>query len=345
MIKSKIDENLGKSSLKRPKALVLLSGGLDSLLAARIILDHNVDVEAVHFVTPFCRCDCGSLGDFINKFNIKLHTIFLGQEYLDVVANPKHGYGSQMNPCLDCRILMFRKAWELAKKIDADFLVTGEVLDERPFSQRLKNMLLIEREAGLEGKILRPLSAKLLPISEPEKRGWVDRKKLFAIRGRKRLPQMELAKKFGIENYPTPSGGCLLTDPAFARRVREHLKHEGRLTIDDAILLMIGRHFRVNGAKIIVGRNEGENNRLLAIAERRKIPNLKVKEYMGPITLLIGGNCNNVDKVVKIAAAITVRYSDAPKNILVKVIYRCGEREIEITAKAINDEEIEKLRV
>lgn len=342
----KVNENLdsNKSLLKRPKALVLLSGGLDSLLAARILLDHNVDVEAVHFVTPFCRCDCSSISDFINKFNIKIYIIFLGQEYLGVVVNPRHGYGSQMNPCLDCRILMFKKAWELAKKIGANFLVTGEVLDERPFSQRLKNMLLIEREAGLEGKILRPLSAKLLPPSEPEKMGWVDRGKLFAIRGRRRLPQIELAKKFGIENYPTPSGGCLLTDPAFAKRVRDHLKYRGELTIDDAVLLMIGRHFRIDGAKIIVGRNEEENNKLLAIAGRLNIPNLRVENYKGPITLLIDVDYNKIN-VIKKAAAITIRYSDAPKNTPVNLIYTHGEIEMKITAEAMRNEEVEKLRV
>jgi len=131
---------------RKPKALVLLSGGLDSLLATKIILDQGVDVEAVHFVTPFCRCDCSSIVKFSREFNIKVHSVFLGQEFLDIVANPRYGYGSQMNPCLDCRILMFRKAKELANKIGADFLVTGEVLDERPFSQRLKAMQLIERD-------------------------------------------------------------------------------------------------------------------------------------------------------------------------------------------------------
>ncbi|MEM2322087.1 MAG: hypothetical protein QW657_02630, partial [Candidatus Bathyarchaeia archaeon] len=230
--------------MRKPKALALVSGGLDSLLALRLILDQNIDVEAVHFMTPFFKC-CDLVDRISKDFGIKLHVIFLGQEFLDIVANPRHGYGSQMNPCIDCRILMFRKAKELAEKIGADFLVTGEVLDERPFSQRLKAMLLIEREAGLEGKVLRPLSARLLPPTEAEREGWVDRGRLLAIRGRRRTPQIELAAKYGIKDYPNPSGGCLLTDPAFARRVRDHLNHEGKLTLDDAILLMTGRHFRI----------------------------------------------------------------------------------------------------
>ena len=326
----------------KPKALVLLSGGLDSSLAAKIISEQDVDVEAVHFSTPFCRCSCASVMKVSKELDIKVHSIFLGQEFLDIVANPCYGYGSQMNPCIDCRILMFKKAKELADKIGADFLVTGEVLDERPFSQRLKAMQLIEKEAGLEGKILRPLSAKLLPLTEAEKMGWVDREKLFAIRGRRRTPQIELAAKLGIRDYPNPSGGCLLTDPAFARRIRDHLKHHGKLTLEDALLLMIGRHFRINGIKIVVGRNKDENDRLLAIAERRQIPYLMVKDYKGPITLVLGERSPNI---IEAAAALTVRYSDAPKNIPISVLYKDMKGECEIKAIAMSDEQVERFRI
>lgn len=329
-------------NMRKPKALALVSGGLDSLLALRLILDQNIDVEAVHFVTPFCRCSCDAVNRISKEFGIKLHAIFLGQEFLDIVANPRHGYGSQMNPCIDCRILMFRKAKELAEKIGADFLVTGEVLDERPFSQRLKAMLLIEREAGLEGKVLRPLSARLLPPTEAEREGWVDRGRLLAIRGRRRTPQIELAAKYGIKDYPNPSGGCLLTDPAFARRVRDHLNHEGKLTLDDAILLMTGRHFRIDGVKVIVGRNIDENNKLLAIAEKCAMPYLMVKDYKGPVTL-ITSKCDL--SIVERAAAITVRYSDAPKNVPVNVVYRHMEEEGEIMVAAADEKEIERLRI
>jgi hypothetical protein len=325
-----------------PKALVLLSGGLDSLLATKIILDQGVDVEAVHFVTPFCRCDCGSVAKFSKEFGVKVHSIFLGQDFLDIVANPRFGYGSQMNPCLDCRILMFRRAKELADKIGADFLVTGEVLDERPFSQRLKAMQLIERETGLEGKILRPLSAKLLPPTEAERMGWVDREKLFAIKGRRRTLQIELAARLGIKDYPNPSGGCLLTDPAFARRVRDHLEHEGKLSLDDALLLMIGRHFRIDGVKIVVGRNKDENDRLMGLAECRKAPYLMVKDYKGPVTLIMG---KKDPAIMEKAAAITVRYSDAPKNIPVSVICKFADKESEIKVVAMSDKQIERLRI
>jgi hypothetical protein len=325
-----------------PKALVLLSGGLDSLLATKIILDQGVDVEAVHFVTPFCRCDCGSVAKFSKEFGVKVHSIFLGQDFLDIVANPRFGYGSQMNPCLDCRILMFRRAKELADKIGADFLVTGEVLDERPFSQRLKAMQLIERETGLEGKILRPLSAKLLPPTEAERMGWVDRERLFAIKGRRRTLQIELAARLGIKDYPNPSGGCLLTDPAFARRVKDHLEHEGKLSLDDALLLMIGRHFRIDGVKIVVGRNKDENDRLMGLAECRKAPYLMVKDYKGPVTLIMG---KKDPAIMEKAAAITVRYSDAPKNIPVSVICKFADKESEIKVVAMSDKQIERLRI
>jgi hypothetical protein len=325
-----------------PKALVLLSGGLDSLLATKIILDQGVDVEAVHFVTPFCRCDCGSVAKFSKEFGVKVHSIFLGQDFLDIVANPRFGYGSQMNPCLDCRILMFRRAKELADKIGADFLVTGEVLDERPFSQRLKAMQLIERETGLEGKILRPLSAKLLPPTEAERMGWVDRERLFAIKGRRRTLQIELAARLGIKDYPNPSGGCLLTDPSFARRVRDHLEHEGKLSLDDALLLMIGRHFRIDGVKIVVGRNKDENDRLMGLAECRKAPYLMVKDYKGPVTLIMG---KKDPAIMEKAAAITVRYSDAPKNIPVSVICKFADKESEIKVVAMSDKQIERLRI
>jgi len=328
--------------MKRPKALALLSGGLDSMLAVKLILEQGIEVEAVNFVTPFCLCDECSVEKFSRDLKIKVHRIFLGEEFLEIVANPPHGYGSQMNPCIDCRILMFKKAKEIAEKIGADFLVTGEVLDERPFSQRRKAMLLIEREAGLKGKILRPLSAKLLPETEAERAGLVERDKLLAIRGRRRLPQMKLAEKLKLKEYPNPSGGCLLTDPEFARRLREHLKNEGSLTLKDVALLKVGRHFRVEGAKIIVGRNKEENEKLLVLAKIHGISYLEVADYKGPITLYLG---EKDPKVFEKAAAITVRYSDAPKDVSIKVMCKNGEREEIIMVKAIRDGELERLRV
>jgi len=321
----------------RPKALVLLSGGLDSMLAAKLIADQGVEVETVHFLTPFSKHDDRFVDRFCEELGIQLHRVFLGQEYLDMLTTPQHGYGSRMNPCVDCRIFAFKKARELAEKIEADFLVTGEVLDERPFSQRRVTMLLIEKEAGLEGKVLRPLSAKLLPESDPEKEGLVNREELFAIRGRRRIPQIELAKKLGIEEYPNPSGGCLLTDPRFADRLKERLKHEGRLSLMDAELLKIGRHFRVSKCKVIVGRNKEENERLQSIAEKHGLATMEVVGHMGPLTALVGeAKPETVSKV----AAITARYSDAIKKVTVKVQYRGREGLRVLETKPIEDGEL-----
>ncbi len=329
------------SRRQRPKALALLSGGLDSMLAGKLILNQGINVEAVNFATPFCLCDRCALSGFTEDHRMKVHRMFLGQEFLDIVVDPPHGYGSQMNPCIDCRILMFRKAKELADKDGFDFIVTGEVLNERPFSQRRETMLHIEAEAGLKGRILRPLSAKLLPKSDPEKRGIVQREELLSIRGRRRLPQMELARRLELRDYPCPSGGCLLTDPRFAERLREHLQHERTLTLDDVQLLKLGRHFRIEEVKVIVGRNLEENKRLLTIAKNQRIPWLEAVDYKGPVTLLVGKEKTDI---LKKAAAITARYSDAPREKPVRVA--CNSRtRTTVYVSATADQTLEDLRV
>lgn len=325
---------------KRTKVLALLSGGLDSTLAVKILLEQGIDLEAAHFTTPFCLCDKCAVNSIGEKFAIKVHHVLLGQEFLNMLANPPHGYGSRMNPCIDCRILMLRKARDVAQAIGATYLVTGEVLDERPFSQRKNAMLTIEREAGLEGNILRPLSAKLLPKTKLEESGVIDRDKLFSIQGRRRLPQMDLAEKYDIKDYPCPSGGCLLTDPQFANRLRDLLKYTDRLTLQEVALLKIGRHFRVGRYKVVVGRNETENKKLRSIATNEKKPCLEVSGYVGPTTLM---NTND-DAVVEKAAEITVRYSDAPKKSVVNVNFIGDELRV-LSVYAAEDQDIEQLRI
>jgi tRNA-specific 2-thiouridylase len=326
---------------KTKKGLALVSGGLDSTLAVKAMVDRGLDVEAVHFTTPFCSCDKCSVNAIGEEFGIPVHHIFMGQEFLDLLVDPPHGYGSQVNICIDCRILMFRKAHELGEKIGADFYVTGEVVGQRPFSQRMKAMRLIEREAGLEGKILRPLSAKLLPETEVEKEGDVDRKSLYAIKGRRRLPQMELAKEMGVYDYPCPSGGCLLTDPQFARRLRGYLEYEGKPVLEDMAFLRLGRHFRVGQTRVIVGRNEPENHRLESLAKSRGLPRMVVDGYMGPTTVMIGV----VDETtVSVGAAITARYSDAPRDTIVDVAFENGGLAT-LESRAICDEKLNKLRI
>lgn len=326
----------------KEKVLVLFSGGLDSTLAIKAMLDQGLDVEAAIFRTPFCLCDKCHTESIVKKFELKAHTIFLGQEYLDLVSDPPRGYGSQMNPCIDCRILMMTKAKELANEIGAKCLVTGEVLNERPFSQTKRAMEFIEKKAGLEGKILRPLSAKLLPETEIEQTGVVNREKFYSIEGRRRLPQLELAREWGIKDYPCPSGGCLLTDPRFADKLRDYLKHEKKLKIDDIHLLRLGRHFRIKGKKIIVGRNEKENERLESMAKKKNWIHLEVIEYMSPITILKG---NSYIDLIEKAAQITVRYSDAKKDKIIKVKVVEGNSIRVIKIVAANDEEIKKYQI
>lgn len=325
---------------KKEKALVLFSGGLDSTLALKIVQNQGMSVESVHFTTPFCNCDKCSVERFSREFGVRVHHVFLGQEFLDLLVDPPHGYGSQMNICIDCRILMLKKAKELASKIGATYLITGEVLNQRPFSQKMNIMHLIEKEAGLEGQILRPLSAKLLPETEVEKKGLVSREELHSFRGRRRLPQIRLAEELQIWDYPCPSGGCLLTDPSFAKRLKEYLAHE-EPKLDNIALLRLGRHFRIGAVKVIVGRNEEENNILLSKAERDEIAYMRVVKYVGPITLILGDA--DTETIMK-SAAITVRYSDAPRDAPTNIFYT-KRAEKPLKAEAIDDSDLEKWRI
>ena len=293
---------------KRIKALALLSGGLDSTLAVKLILDQGVDVEALNFVTPFCLCGrggCGSLAT-ARRFNIPLKIINLGEEYLKVVKKPKHGYGKNMNPCLDCRILMLKRAKKYAKQIGASLIFTGEVLDERPMSQHIIALRTIEKEAALRGKILRPLSAKLLPKTQAERKGWVDREKLLDIRGRSRKRQLQLVEAYGITDYPCPAGGCLLTYKEFANKLRDLFEHKKKVSLRDVQLLRVGRHFRYGENKIVVGRNESENKILLKLkADNDYYFEAQIRE--SPITLLQG---RKTKEVIEKAASLTAYYSD-----------------------------------
>lgn len=245
------------------KAIGLFSGGLDSILAVRIIQELSVEVVGLHIVTPFFQYGEDDIPSEQRKtaeelgISIILH--FVGEDYIEMLKNPEHGYGSQINPCIDCHIHFFRIAREVMSREDAGFVFTGEVLGERPMSQNKKALRTIEVESGLSGLLLRPLSAKLLKPTIPEEKGLIDRERLYDIQGRGRKRQFELAEKFGIDFYPTPGGGCLLTEPNFAPRVRDALKH-GEESLLDMNLLRYGRHFRLtSGARAVVGRDEEDN--------------------------------------------------------------------------------------
>lgn len=293
------------------KAISLISGGLDSTLATKVMLEQGIEVIAANFVSPFCRCNhragCQHEAKFISgELGIPLRVINVSKDFLEVLKSPKHGYGSHMNPCIDCRILMLKKAKELMKEVGASFLITGEVLGQRPMSQRRDAMLIIEKDAGVKGLILRPLSAKLLEPTIPEKKGWVDRTKLLNISGRGRKPQIQLASDFNIKDYPCPAGGCLLTDPAFSLRVKDLIGHN-ELTQEDVSFLNHGRHFRIEEtAKLIVGRNEYDNKAL----EDKALGVIFMSEDEVAGATALGRGDFSKQETILLACRITARYFD-----------------------------------
>ena len=299
------------------KAIGLLSGGLDSTLAVKIVLDMGIEVLSLNFLSPFCTCTSKNAGcksealKVSKQFGIKSKTLFLGEKYLEMVKTPKHGYGSNMNPCIDCRIMMFKDAKQVMIDEDASFIFTGEVLDQRPMSQRRDTMNVIERESGLKGLIVRPLSAQFLKPTLPEINGIIDRNRLLKIRGRTRKTQMALAEEKGIYDYPCASGGCLLTDSHFTSRLKDLYRFQNSVSLHDARLLRVGRHLRINDrCKIIVGRNKEENEKL----ERLIQPGdhfFRSTEYKGPLVVARGVIENGA---VERISAITAYYSKAPKS-------------------------------
>ena len=301
---------------EKKKIVALLSGGLDSTLAIKTMQKQGFEVSAVAIKTPFCDFDCGrgcgfEIREKADNLGVNLKTVYLGDEYIEMLKHPKHGFGSGMNPCIDCRAMMFEAGKKHMEEIGAEFIISGEVLGQRPMSQFAPALKKIEKLSNLEGKIVRPLSAALLPATDPEKSGLIKRKDLGMIRGRSRKEQLQMAKEFGIEDPPNAGGGCLLTDPAFSLRAIDLFKHIETPTTNDIDLLKIGRHFRLDqNAKLVVGRNKDENEMMCALA----LPNdilLEAKEHVGPTTLLRG---SNIGQHIEFSAEITLRYSDAPKN-------------------------------
>ena len=293
------------------KAIALMSGGLDSNIAVRLLHDMGIEIVGTHFTGPFCQCNRGKGGcssfahDLAEELGIRFKTVPMGQDYIDIVEKPPHGYGSGANPCIDCRILMLRKAKELMEKEGASFVVTGEVLGQRPMSQLKDRLQVIERESGLQGLIVRPLSGKHMPETIPEKEGLVDREKLLSISGRSRREQIDLAGFLEIGDYPCPAGGCLLTDKHFARLVKDSIANGG-LKLGDIALLKVGRHFRLPGvSKLVVGRNKQENDRIENLA--RDEDTLVVPgNVMGPSALVRTDDLSGDE--LQLAATITTAY-------------------------------------
>jgi tRNA-specific 2-thiouridylase len=324
---------------RKPRALGLLSGGLDSSLAVKLILDQGLDVEALNFVSPFCLCGKGGCGaaQVAKNLHVPLKTISVGEEYLKIVRKPRFGYGKNMNPCIDCRIFMLKKAKKYAKETGASFIFTGEVLGQRPMSQQLHTLGIIEEKARLKGKIVRPLSAKLLPPTEAEKKGLIRRDKFLEIEGRARKTQLRLARELSVTDYSCPSGGCLLTYREFASKLKDLFDHKKRISLKDVQLLKIGRHFRYGENKIIVGRKEAENN-LLSRLKTSGDYCFEAQDTGSPITLLQGPKTR---KAIEKAAMLTAYYSDK-KQGYVSVKYGKKEMNISLRILAPKQENVEK---
>jgi tRNA U34 2-thiouridine synthase MnmA/TrmU len=324
------------------KAVGLFSGGLDSALAIKLVQDQGIEVVALNFVSPFCTCvgEGCSIVDLANRLKVPIKVMNKGTEYLKILKHPKHGYGRAINPCIDCKIFILKRAKKYAKEIGAKFIFTGEVLGQRPMSQHYQTLMLIEKEAGLKGKIVRPLCAGLLKPTEAEKKGWIDREKLLKFEGRRRTPQLDLARKYKIDGFLCGGGGCRLTHKEFALKLKDLFDHKKRLSIKDIMLLKCGRHFRYKDSKIIVGRNELENKQLHKSKQKTELI-FEAKECVGPITLLQGPRTK---KAVEIAAQLTARYSDAETE---DVIVKYGNEKLnkELIVNKIKEEDIELLRI
>ncbi|MBT5230043.1 MAG: tRNA (5-methylaminomethyl-2-thiouridylate)-methyltransferase [Methylococcales bacterium] len=342
---------------RQRKAVALISGGLDSLLAAKVMLDQGIHVEGINFFTGFCveghthairkkDKDKQKRNNALwsaEQLGIKLHIVDIIEEYKDIVINPKHGYGKNLNPCLDCKIFMVKKAYEWIQEHDFDFIITGEVIGQRPMSQRKEILPVVANESGAEDLLLRPLCAKNLPETKVEREGWVDREKLHDFSGRNRKPQMALAKAMNFEDYATPAGGCcFLTDKSYSKKLGDLWEHRGekKYELDDIMLLKVGRHIRPNERfKMIVSREEGENHFLQGY--RKQFDSLQILNFGGPMTLVDGITS---DEDCEVAAKIVARYSQGKHEKSVTVEYRRKDGEVfEINVAPFKGDEIPEI--
>ncbi|MBP7734811.1 MAG: hypothetical protein KA369_02450 [Spirochaetes bacterium] len=332
--------------MSKGKGVVLISGGLDSLLAARVLMDQDLDLMGFHGVLPFVAPDALPENlkpvQLASRINLETRVHRCGKEYIDIIRNPAHGYGKHANPCIDCHIYFIKKAAELMHELKADFVATGEVVGQRPMSQMRHTMNHIEKETGLKGRLLRPLSAKLLKPTIPEEEGIVDRNRLLGINGRSRKEQFELAGNYAINEYESPSGGCLFTDKFISQRVRDLLEKHSEVDAVDMYLLTIGRHYRISDlAKIIVSRNERENNELDKY--RGRADYFFLPAFKGP-AVLVKGIINETE--IAIIGSIIRRYGkielDAPRIVVFK-------NDVAMTTISVSDsasdEFLERLRI
>ena len=335
------------------KAIALISGGLDSMLAARLVMDQGIHVEGINFFTGFCveghthairkkdsaRPKRNNALWVAEQLGIKLHIIDVIEPYKTVVLNPKHGYGANMNPCLDCKGFMVGKAYEWLQENNFDFIITGEVMGQRPMSQRRDTMPVIQRESGAGELLLRPLCAKKLPPTLPEREGWIDREKLLDFHGRSRKPQMALAASFGIKEYAQPAGGCcFLTDVNYTRKLSDLWSNRGSrdYELDDIMLLKVGRHLRPKDHyKIIISREEGESRFLEGY--RKEYTHLHTVSHAGPFAIIDG---ETTDEDLLLAARLVARYSQGrdADQVEIAVVSKNGvAKTLAVTPLPVND--------
>jgi tRNA-specific 2-thiouridylase len=322
------------------KGIGLFSGGLDSILAAKIIMAQGVDVTGVTCTTPFFSSEKARAA--AKKIGLNLIEVDITKEHLDVLRSPKYGYGKNMNPCIDCHILMLKIAGRIMEHREADFIFTGEVLGQRPMSQTRQSLYVVAKSSGYEEYVLRPLSALLLPETRPEIEGKIDRQRLLAIKGKGRKDQIKLARHYGIDHYSAPAGGCLLTDPMFSKRLRDLFQYNIDFHIRDIELLKYGRHFRINEfSKAIVGRNSLENEELQRLSHEEDIV-IHIMQFPGPTTIVPHGG----DEItIHSAASLCALYSDAPKNEEVTAQCQKGNTVSHIRVKAAFRDDIECLLI
>ena len=324
------------------KALALLSGGLDSQLAIKIIQEQGIKIIALHFTTPFKDPseEIRNIHQLSKKLGVELVILPKTEEFFDIIRHPQFGYGKHLNPCMDCRLWIIKRAWAYAQEVGADFLITGEVVGQRPKSQHRDQILIVDKASGIPGRILRPLSAKLLPITIPEENRWVDREKLLDIQGRSRVRQVELGKKFKLVEQYYASGGCPLCEHSYAVKLRDYLDHTPSVNMRDIWLLKVGRHFRYGNAKIIVGRHKADNEMLEKMAGPHDL-RFEVLGVGSPITLLQG---SATEDSVSFAASLTARYSDAHGDF-VEVTYRAGTDTARILVRPVDEALVKKYRI
>lgn len=322
------------------KGIALFSGGLDSILAFKVIAEQGIEVLGITFETPFFGA--AKARETAKRIGLPLDVVDITSEHLQMLRAPRYGFGRNMNPCIDCHTLMLQVAGRRMEGAGADFIFTGEVLGERPMSQGKQSLYIVAKNSGYADRILRPLSAKLLPETEPERSGKVDRSRLCDIQGRGRKRQMEMAVHYGITAYPPPAGGCLLTDPIFSRRLRDLFHRNPGHEIREIELLKVARHFRLDEkTKAVVGRNAGENETIERLA-REGDALIRIDAFPGPTVLVPGGG----DEGTRLLAArLCARYSDGPRDR--ELIVRClRERsETAFSVLALDPAEAERLLV